>query len=928
MTDAFDTELYFLIAKFLKERFPEIGDLFIKECEQKNLFPSRVFMKNPSFQTLDNKILAGIPNDQLIRLIKLACPKSQFPSLFFHEPNETGSSIANSNEIKKSDLITYNLGKPENELQNISAYQRIIGHFDKCYCICIDITSQILITGADDGIIKIWKVPEMVLMKTFPRIHFKEISEIVVHPTNKYFASCSLDGIVNIFSLTKGVFMKSFDMHAQVHSLRFSPCGRYLAAACDKGIIQIFEIHSETDEIVEYYDISIKNDCSWLSFSPCGQLLAIAADNGMLCILQIYMRQIVILNGHNDNTTVDFVHFANTKPTCLISLATKEKGLKSWTCNNSLWGKISNFSTRTQAGRSTKSKLVSCSFNCDDTKVIGISQNNIFVWDSNTHKQTNIMQMPLYTEHCSCLAANPRYPTIIYVGTNDGYSSIWDIETGEALSYYRVREGGRINDALWSRDGIIVYTVDEYGGITEAKTCFSNTCPSTQMFFPFEPTDDLPTPENSKFIVDAEGIMLDPQPKIWKLEDMRLECYIKRRSKDQEDTEKQIKLFWQKQGSIPFSDYTGMHVIEEEDEEDRNETTDDENVQRTIYSFEEIPVKINIQRNPKSGSSRILSRKNSSNSIDSYKRASTNHLYSDENSSDSLFSYTQHIAVHGDESSVPSSQFVPFDSPASSQNDYKPTKQKKSKTRKNSTKQKIIYESDLDQQSPILTTKTKQKTKNKKNGDVSDTNTKKKRIITEIISTSSDDLPKDSRRKTNSNKKSSIIESDEQKEIKPQNLKTKTTKKETKKRKRQESSDLDEDYQPTQIPKYQSDYSDGVSSNYNAFDETETTSDYYQENTKQKQNSRTKSIESTEYSSSDNDYYPNKANKKNKTTKTNKSKTKKKNTKEEYSEESSSSYSDPKNPYRKLSITFTSSDDFSDSSSSDLSSSTLEESYS
>ena len=83
MSEEFETELYFLIAKYLKTKFPEVGDAFIKECEEKHLFPSRVFAKNPSFNTLDTKVVSGIPDDQLLRLVKRSCPESQFPSLFF-----------------------------------------------------------------------------------------------------------------------------------------------------------------------------------------------------------------------------------------------------------------------------------------------------------------------------------------------------------------------------------------------------------------------------------------------------------------------------------------------------------------------------------------------------------------------------------------------------------------------------------------------------------------------------------------------------------------------------------------------------------------------------------------------------------------------------------------------------------------------------
>ena len=177
MEDDFDSELYFIIAKLLNERFPDIGDVFTRECEKKHLFPSQVFTKNPSFKTLNDKILDKIPNDYLAQLIRLSCPKDQkSPSLFFQQKQQIQPP-------KPADIITHDLNYCD-PLPIIQPFQRISGHFDKCFCVAIDGTSQILITGADDNMIKIWKIPELILIKSHTRIHTKEITEIASN--NKY----------------------------------------------------------------------------------------------------------------------------------------------------------------------------------------------------------------------------------------------------------------------------------------------------------------------------------------------------------------------------------------------------------------------------------------------------------------------------------------------------------------------------------------------------------------------------------------------------------------------------------------------------------------------------------------------------------------------------------------------------------------------
>ena len=70
-------ELFFLVAKYLKQEFPAIGEEFIKECEQKKkLFPSCVFSTDPSFDGLDShsltsQILISGADDFLIKIWKI-----------------------------------------------------------------------------------------------------------------------------------------------------------------------------------------------------------------------------------------------------------------------------------------------------------------------------------------------------------------------------------------------------------------------------------------------------------------------------------------------------------------------------------------------------------------------------------------------------------------------------------------------------------------------------------------------------------------------------------------------------------------------------------------------------------------------------------------------------------------------------------------
>lgn len=60
-------EICFLIAKFLQKLYPEIGQMFIKECEKNQLFPSSIFLDSVSYDQLNTSIYPSIPSNQIKR---------------------------------------------------------------------------------------------------------------------------------------------------------------------------------------------------------------------------------------------------------------------------------------------------------------------------------------------------------------------------------------------------------------------------------------------------------------------------------------------------------------------------------------------------------------------------------------------------------------------------------------------------------------------------------------------------------------------------------------------------------------------------------------------------------------------------------------------------------------------------------------------
>ena len=244
MDESVKHELYFLLVKLLKSEFPSIGDLFIQECENHNMFPSLVFNDHPSFEQLEKTSLPDIPDDQLARLIQLSCPHSKYLSLFFN------ASQIPSNPSLATCLSSHILPNVS-PMHGMTPQIRVIGHTMSVYCLAFDATNQLLITGSDDNIIKIWDYSANTLMESF-RLHSVEITDVQVHPSNEFFAACSLDCTISVISLLDFSVIHTISFDSEVHIIRFSPDGKYMAVALEEGNVKILNIQTYD----EYYTIS------------------------------------------------------------------------------------------------------------------------------------------------------------------------------------------------------------------------------------------------------------------------------------------------------------------------------------------------------------------------------------------------------------------------------------------------------------------------------------------------------------------------------------------------------------------------------------------------------------------------------------------------------------------------------------------------
>lgn len=79
--------------------------------------------------------------------------------------------------------------------------QQVNGHINACvYCMKMDRTGQFALTGADDGLVKVWCIRTGRLMFTL-RGHAGVITDLAISPDNTMAATCSDDRTVSFTTL-------------------------------------------------------------------------------------------------------------------------------------------------------------------------------------------------------------------------------------------------------------------------------------------------------------------------------------------------------------------------------------------------------------------------------------------------------------------------------------------------------------------------------------------------------------------------------------------------------------------------------------------------------------------------------------------------------------------------------------------------------
>ena len=504
-------EVCFLLAKFLRSKFPMISDEFIKICETRDLFPSCVFSQHPSFSDLENWSLSGIPDDQLIRLVELASPKSEFASVLFKKPEPV-------RPLSLPDSLVYGLSETTGfELEKWAPAKRIIGHTDKIYCVAIDATSQVIITGSDDARVKLWDLRNMSLIGSMT-FHTGVITEVCIHPSNAYFATASHDFCIDFCDLVHGELIRKMELPCEVHMIKFSPCGTYLAAALQEGTIRVWtvaDIPNGGEETAIIPTLSGRS-AAWIDFSRCGEFLLYSGDPDELNVYSLSKQEIIPLRGHAK--LPEFAQFSRKSAGTILSLASKDKSLRVWRSGDELWSDELVLTTRGGLN-GPPMKFLRAAWNCDESRLVAISNTCLCVWETTNYEMCHRI-IDVFTEQSCVLAPHPFLREVVFVGCQSGRSALWDVMAGQLLVPLQLEDTPKISEVKWAPDGSALVVADELWGFTIMQRNMSGFACTVEQFFPSETEDNV---DDKTTIVDIHGLALSPQPRRRLLSQMKLE---------------------------------------------------------------------------------------------------------------------------------------------------------------------------------------------------------------------------------------------------------------------------------------------------------------------------------------------------------------------------------------------------------------------
>ncbi|EDQ92840.1 uncharacterized protein MONBRDRAFT_4901 [Monosiga brevicollis MX1] len=366
-------------------------------------------------------------------------------------------------------LREYDYTGARRHLSYADATSTVIGHGRTGYCLEVEPSAGIVITGADDSNIKVWRSADSRLLATL-RGHKSELSDLSVDATGRYLASGDMAGVLRIWDLHKGVCIETHQPHrGAICGVHFSPNADsrlLVTAAKDSSItfwtydevadantsvmfraILSFSARLPTRSGVHYKCRCRPGSCECClqfgCFSPGGNLFAAALTNAAVQIYRIHDERQHVELVHEDvahDSTVEFVAFCPDATAVISGGNDAQVFLRRYQdgwCPRRLDTPFAsgtkkvcmNWGAWTSDGRYAAAVFVN--------RALEPAVSHLLVWDSRTLERRHKIQA--HTFEVTGLVCHPTQAHVLVSAGHDGRLVIWNVADGVKLAEMQVR---------------------------------------------------------------------------------------------------------------------------------------------------------------------------------------------------------------------------------------------------------------------------------------------------------------------------------------------------------------------------------------------------------------------------------------------------------------------------------------------------------
>ena len=369
---SFKAEIYYLVAKFLENGPCQNAAAALRnDLESNELVPPRYDWKGSShqktFRDMEDEF-GRMPNEFLLQKCFDLCsrlnPGTSAVRSMLQKENRSVARAKNTNFLQR--LSSHAIGNMDKSYKpvwhsqlakSMKILRKTFGHLSSVYCLIFDRSGRLVITGADDMLVKVWSFVDARLIHTF-RGASAEISDLAVSSDNKLIAAGSCDRVIRVWELHTGSPVAVLTKHTgTVTAINFCPFllnddgSRFLASTSGDGTVSFWRYHYDEHghtnfdaQPTRYHEKSRPGNAQMIcaSYSPGGVFFAVGSADQSVRVYKMNTpngpERILEEDLHQDR--VESIQWCNTPNELRFISGSRDGTARIWTFSHQHWSTL------------------------------------------------------------------------------------------------------------------------------------------------------------------------------------------------------------------------------------------------------------------------------------------------------------------------------------------------------------------------------------------------------------------------------------------------------------------------------------------------------------------------------------------------------------------------------------------------------------